>query len=315
MAGCQKELQAPEVRISYAPNQPPVARAGNDITILLPQNSTHLVGSNSYDPDNNIKSYDWARISGPASFNILHSDSANTSVSSLALGLYEFVLAVTDSSGEISRDTCKVIVGTADFDVPISPADTFIYLPENTVMLKASVWGITDPPVQLTPIDVKWSKIYGPDSYLVSKPNDLRTTVTNLKDGLYAFECRVTDSFGQVRNNVSVINVADTSIPTQEVIISNPAWQDNMGGWPFAQIVLRNYIPVNKSVKKVFLKHQYCDSNFVQATYFTHPPSNTSYNFSFGFFNNELYLVLAVIDLRFGCTYDSSYKTEIKIVY
>jgi hypothetical protein len=51
-------------------NRPPVANAGPDHTITLPINSVNLDGSGSTDPDNNIISYVWTKITGPSSFDI-----------------------------------------------------------------------------------------------------------------------------------------------------------------------------------------------------------------------------------------------------
>jgi len=46
-------------------NQPPVASAGSNQTISLPQNTLNLNGSGS-DPDGSIASYLWSKVSGPA---------------------------------------------------------------------------------------------------------------------------------------------------------------------------------------------------------------------------------------------------------
>ena len=46
-----------------AVNQPPIANAGADQIITLPTNTINLDGSGSTDPDNNITSYVWTKIS------------------------------------------------------------------------------------------------------------------------------------------------------------------------------------------------------------------------------------------------------------
>jgi hypothetical protein len=53
-------------------NQPPVAVAGNDTIVLLPLDSFVLNGSASYDPDGNIGSFQWSKISGPSSYKIVN---------------------------------------------------------------------------------------------------------------------------------------------------------------------------------------------------------------------------------------------------
>jgi hypothetical protein len=57
---------------------PPVANAGADQTIILPTNSVTVDGSASTDPDNNISTYQWTKISGPSSFNIVNANAVQT---------------------------------------------------------------------------------------------------------------------------------------------------------------------------------------------------------------------------------------------
>jgi N-acetylneuraminic acid mutarotase len=92
------------------PNRPPLANAGPDQAITLPTNTINLNGSSSTDPDNNITSYAWIKISGPSSFNITNANAVQTQVSGLAQGTYSFELKVTDVGGLFSKDTMQVIV-------------------------------------------------------------------------------------------------------------------------------------------------------------------------------------------------------------
>ena len=92
------------------PNRPPVARAGSDQTITLPINSATIDGSGSIDPDNNITSYGWTKISGPSSFNIASANAVQTPVTNLVQGTYQFELLVIDAGGLFSKDTMEVIV-------------------------------------------------------------------------------------------------------------------------------------------------------------------------------------------------------------
>lgn len=95
-------------------NRPPVARAGNDMNIILPINTVNLDGSASTDPDNNITSYTWTKVAGPATFNIIDANDVQTQVTSLAAGVYQFELKVTDALGLFSRDTVSVSVNPFD---------------------------------------------------------------------------------------------------------------------------------------------------------------------------------------------------------
>ena len=91
-------------------NHPPIARAGPDQTITLPTNTIILDGSASTDPENNITSYVWTKISGPSSFNITNANAVQTQVTTPVQGTYQFELKIIDVGGLFSKDTMQVLV-------------------------------------------------------------------------------------------------------------------------------------------------------------------------------------------------------------
>src|SRR5690606_8594067 len=91
------------------PNKAPVARAGNDITITLPDNSVTLNGSASSDEDGSIAAYSWTKASGPAA-SIAQPAGASTAVNNLSEGSYVFTLTVTDDKGATAQDQITVVV-------------------------------------------------------------------------------------------------------------------------------------------------------------------------------------------------------------
>ena len=91
-------------------NHPPVACAGADRTITLPTDTVTLDGSCSTDSDNNITSYLWTKIGGPASLTIANANVVTTLVSNLTEGIYQFELKVIDAGGLFSKDTVQVTV-------------------------------------------------------------------------------------------------------------------------------------------------------------------------------------------------------------
>jgi len=103
-------------------NHPPAANAGVDQTIIFPTNTINLDGSGSTDPDNNISSYLWTKISGPSSLTISNANVAQTQVTNLIDGTYLFELKVTDAAGLFSKDTMQVTVN-AQPTVPSPPCD------------------------------------------------------------------------------------------------------------------------------------------------------------------------------------------------
>ena len=111
-AGNQSTSDTVTITVSDV-NQPPVADAGSDQTILQVGVTVVLDGSKSSDPDDGIVSYFWQQTAGPA---IGLSDDAAvqpTFVSpNVAAGgeSLRFSLTVTDASGDQNTDTCIVVV-------------------------------------------------------------------------------------------------------------------------------------------------------------------------------------------------------------
>ena len=98
------------VRDLSQPNRPPVANAGPDQTITLPINTITINGNGSTDPDNNITSFAWTKISGPSLLNIGNTNIAQIQVANLIEGVYQFELIVVDAGGLNDKDTVQVIV-------------------------------------------------------------------------------------------------------------------------------------------------------------------------------------------------------------
>src|SRR5687767_328562 len=78
---CKKEYSYEGSGNNILGNQPPVANAGTDQTIILPPSTVNLNGSNSTDPNNNIAAYTWTQITGPSTSIIANTHAAQTGVS------------------------------------------------------------------------------------------------------------------------------------------------------------------------------------------------------------------------------------------
>jgi hypothetical protein len=177
-------------------NKPPIANAGRDTIIVLPVDSVKLDGSLSSDPDGTITSFLWTKISGPASFTINNISVTRTVVKHLAVGSYQFELKVTDNGGLSAKDTVRIVVDSVVITnhPPIANAghDTTITLPANTFNLDGS--GSTDPENNIT--NYLWTKISGPLLFNITSSTAVQTQVTNLVQGTYEFELKVTDARG-----------------------------------------------------------------------------------------------------------------------
>jgi len=89
-------------------NQLPVVNAGPD-QVVTPNSPVYLAGSGS-DPDGNIVSYAWTKVSGPSSFIFSNLGIASPVLTGLTSGLYTFRLTVTDNLGATSSDDVVINV-------------------------------------------------------------------------------------------------------------------------------------------------------------------------------------------------------------
>jgi hypothetical protein len=190
-------------------NQPPVANAGTDVSIILPTNSVTLNGSGSKDSDGYIAKYAWSKVSGPSQFMISSPGSAITIVNNLVAGTYVFRLTVTDNSGATANDDITVVVNNATTSPgnqpPVSDpgSDFTVQLPTASVTLDGSK--SYDPDGQI--ISYKWTKISGPSTFTLVTPNAITTELRNMVAGVYIFRLAVTDDKGAVDTHTITVTV------------------------------------------------------------------------------------------------------------
>ncbi len=202
------------VNASSPSNQPPIANAGNNITLNLPTNSTSLNGSASTDPDGTIVSYLWTKISGPSTFNIANANSAITGLNNLVAGTYIFRLTVTDNNGATDSDNMTVIVNAVANQSPIANAgpDISMTLPLNSTNLNG---GSSSDPDGII-VSYAWSKISGPATFAIANANAAATGLSNLVQGTYTFRLTVTDNSGATATDD--VNVTVNAAPNQSPV-------------------------------------------------------------------------------------------------
>lgn len=215
-------------------NTPPVANAGNAITISLPTNTATLSGSGT-DEDGTISSFRWRQISGPNTATINNAAVAGTLISALVQGSYSFRLTVTDNDGATHSDDVTVTVNPAPVDnaAPVSNAGSNrnITLPTNSTNISGSG---TD--VDGTIASYRWRQMNGPNTATIANAAAAGTSVSGLIQGTYTFRLTVTDNDGATHSddmNVTV-NPAPNQAPSVSAgrnrTISLPTSSTNISG-------------------------------------------------------------------------------------
>ncbi|MBS1751147.1 MAG: T9SS type A sorting domain-containing protein [Bacteroidetes bacterium] len=196
---------------------PPYVNAGIGGTITLPVNTFTLDGSTSKaSAGNTIVSYKWVKTSGPAGGNITSPSNVITTVTNLQEGTYVYDLYVTDSRGASRSGGTTIYVkpaqSTASTDpptaVPSKAGD--ITLPTNTYTFDASASTASSGN---TIVSYLWTKRSGPAGGNITSPNSAKTTITNLQEGYYIFDIKVTDNNGRsaIHGTYIIVRAATSS--------------------------------------------------------------------------------------------------------
>ncbi len=207
------------------PNQPPVAKAGNDITLVLPANSAILNGLGT-DADGSIAGYHWNFIDGPTtSITLSDPDVQNLTVSGLIQGIFTFELVIVDDRGATATDEIKIFVNASNLP-PLANAglDKSIVLPINFV----TITGISSDP-DGSVISTVWEQVSGPNTAGITDLFVNQINPTGLIEGIYIFGFRVTDNenitdYDEMRVivNPSPPNIPPVAIPGLDINITLP---------------------------------------------------------------------------------------------
>jgi len=134
------------VRKPYKPsvtNQPPVARAGNDFTVIIPAGaltgSTQLNGSNSTDPEGAALKFFWRKVSGPAA-TLTDTNKVICIVSNMVEGVYDFELRAVDPLNAFTSDRIIVTVKKDVVTPPVGSVSPFSFT-KNTAFKRRNFAG------------------------------------------------------------------------------------------------------------------------------------------------------------------------------
>ncbi|BES87636.1 PKD [Nesidiocoris tenuis] len=193
-------------------NKPPIAHAGPNVSIALPQTWVILNGSASSD-DISIDQWKWEQLSGPRKAEFSHFNQSSTNVTSLTKGEYIFQLTITDGNGNSVSDKTAVIVTQNKNEKPKANAggDQTYSMPLGVLVVNGSSssddLGIA-----------KWQWTREPTSLAIGNIIGQSDTspvlmVANVVAGKYEFRLRVSDDQGEWdEDTVSIILKADPEL-------------------------------------------------------------------------------------------------------
>jgi len=178
-------------------NQAPIANAGPDTTIYLPDDAMVLSGS-GVDPDGTIVSYSWNWISGGA-HTLSNSNDPIAAVSNLQQGVYEFELTVTDNNGATGKDTVQISIGAARTQAADVDDVTILGNPVETVLnLKISSFYINKH-VLINLFDIRGNLLIQKEIYVTQHTQLEAINVSKFLTGEYFLKVNFTPKAGVVK--------------------------------------------------------------------------------------------------------------------
>ncbi|PTB91207.1 hypothetical protein C9994_15980, partial [Marivirga lumbricoides] len=189
-------------RMGDQPPSPPSVTASNDVELTIPENTVELTAS-ANDPDGEIVSILWERVSGPNNPTTGVLDELELSISNLVVGVYIYRITVTDNDNLSASDQVIITVLPEPTNTPPSVNagnNLVITLPLNSITLNGNA-SDADGAIAST----LWEQVSGPSSSNIVSANNLTSEVNNLIEGSYIFSLTATDDDGEsADDNVTV---------------------------------------------------------------------------------------------------------------
>ncbi len=123
------------------PYVPPIANAGDNVAVTLPNTTAQLNGSLSNDPEGQQITFNWEQVYGPSVVAFSSNTVASPMISNLVEGVYKIRLTVSDGT-YTATDEVLIIVSASGNALPVvsitSPATGTGYVEGTTVAITAS---------------------------------------------------------------------------------------------------------------------------------------------------------------------------------
>ncbi|HYI07641.1 MAG TPA: PKD domain-containing protein [Thermoanaerobaculia bacterium] len=248
-----RETVSDDVAITVDPeNEPPVARAGGDLTIELP-NPAALNGTVTDDgwPRGSTLISTWSVLDGPGSVAFGDASQPVTTAVFTVAGTYTLRLTATDGAASDADDVVITVHPENQAPVVSAGPDATVELP-NAGTLAGTV---TDDgwPAGST-VTSEWTKVSGPGSVSFADPTAPVSAATFGAEGTYVLRLTATDSRLTVSDDVTVTVYPANQAPVVEagepqtirlpaaVALTGTASDD---GWPFGSTLTSQWTQVS----------------------------------------------------------------------
>ena len=191
------------------PYNPPIANAGTNITVILPETTATLDGSLSSDVDTATLNYNWEQVYGPSIIAFDDNTSVSPDISNLQEGIYKVKLTVDDETHFSSSEVLVIVQTTANSNPTISitsPANNTSFF-QGTEINIIAIADDLDGTVSLVEFFDGATKI-GEDT---TEPYNFNWTNASL--GSHQVTAKVTDDANATATSTA-INIEVTSAPS-----------------------------------------------------------------------------------------------------
>ncbi len=209
---------------STTSNELPLANAGSNQNVTLPNDLVTLNGSGS-DPDGGNVAFQWTQQSGPDTAILTGDGTKDLTASGLTEGNYVFRLTVTDDENETAFNDVTVTVNPAEIvtEQPVvnAGANQSITLPENSVSLPGSG---SDP--DGGEVSFQWTQQSGPDTAILTGDSTKDLTASGLTEGNYVFRLTVSDDENETVFDEVTVTVNPAVLVTENPVVNAGADQN-----------------------------------------------------------------------------------------
>jgi len=119
----------------------PIADAGQNVVVILPNSSASLDGSASNDPEGEIITYSWEQIYGPSIISFDNNNVVSPNISNLVEGVYKCQLTVSDGTYTSKSYVLVIVQSNANSNPTISitsPSDNTSFSEGSSITINAS---------------------------------------------------------------------------------------------------------------------------------------------------------------------------------